>query len=40
MWRYEPPLREMQFVIEGLLDAPAQWARVQAADAPPPWGPA
>ena len=28
MWRYEPPLREMQFVIEELLEAPAQWAQV------------
>lgn len=27
MWSYEPPLRDMQFVIEDLLDAPAQWAR-------------
>ena len=28
MWRYEPPLREMQFVIEDLLEAPVQWAQV------------
>lgn len=30
MWRYEPPLREMRFVIEELLDAPARWAGVPA----------
>ena len=30
MWRYEPPLRDMRFVIEELLDAPAQWAGLAA----------
>jgi alkylation response protein AidB-like acyl-CoA dehydrogenase len=30
MWRYTPPLREMQFVIEDVLDAPAQWAATPA----------
>jgi len=54
VWRYEPPLQDIRFVIEELLDAPQQWAgieawllpeidwrlrRVQAGDAPLPWGP-
>jgi alkylation response protein AidB-like acyl-CoA dehydrogenase len=26
MWSYVPPLRELQFVLEDLLDAPARWA--------------
>lgn len=26
MWSYAPPLRELQFVLEDLLDAPARWA--------------
>jgi alkylation response protein AidB-like acyl-CoA dehydrogenase len=30
MWIYEPPLRDMQFVIEELLDAPAQWSGIEA----------
>jgi len=30
MWHYEPPLRDMQFVIEELLEAPAQWAGIPA----------
>ena len=25
MWSYTPPLRDMQFVIEDVLDAPAAW---------------
>lgn len=30
MWRYEPPLRDMRFVIEELLEAPAQWSGLAA----------
>lgn len=30
MWHYEPPLRDIRFVIEELLDLPAQWAQVPA----------
>jgi alkylation response protein AidB-like acyl-CoA dehydrogenase len=30
MWAYEPPLRDMQFVIEQVLDAPAQWRELPA----------
>jgi hypothetical protein len=30
MWAYHAPLREMQFVIEQVLDAPAQWAATPA----------
>ncbi len=30
MWTYTPPLREMQFVIEDVLDAPAAWAEMPA----------
>ncbi|HUN94540.1 MAG TPA: acyl-CoA dehydrogenase family protein [Burkholderiaceae bacterium] len=30
MWAYEPPLRDMQFVIEEVLGAPAQWAATAA----------
>ncbi len=26
MWRYEPPLRDLRFVLEEVLEAPAQWA--------------
>jgi alkylation response protein AidB-like acyl-CoA dehydrogenase len=26
MWHYEPPLRDIQFVLEDVLDLPAQWA--------------
>jgi hypothetical protein len=26
MWSFVPPLRELQFVLEDLLDAPARWA--------------
>ena len=29
-WDYEPPWRDMRFVIEELLDLPAQWARMPA----------
>jgi len=29
-WRYDAPLREMRFVIERVLDAPASWARCAA----------
>ncbi|MBD8575337.1 acyl-CoA dehydrogenase family protein [Pseudomonas syringae] len=30
MWHYQPPLRDMQFVIEHWLDAPATWQRSEA----------
>lgn len=30
MWTYQPPLRDMQFVIEEVLDAPAFWALTPA----------
>jgi alkylation response protein AidB-like acyl-CoA dehydrogenase len=30
MWTYTPPLRDMQFVIEEVLAAPAQWAAIPA----------
>ena len=30
MWHYAPPLRDMRFVIEELLQLPAQWARMPA----------
>ena len=30
MWSYEAPLRDMQFVIEEVLDAPAGWAAMPA----------
>ena len=30
MWSYTPPLRDMQFVIEDVLQAPAAWAEVPA----------
>jgi len=30
MWTYTPPLRDMQFVIEEVLDAPAWWAATPA----------
>ncbi len=30
MWAYNAPLRDMQFVIEEVLDAPAQWAEIPA----------
>lgn len=30
MWHYEPPLRDMRFVTEELLDLPAQWAALPA----------
>jgi alkylation response protein AidB-like acyl-CoA dehydrogenase len=30
MWTYTPPLRDMQFVIEEVLDAPALWREVPA----------
>ena len=30
MWTYAAPLRDMQFVIEEVLDAPAAWARLPA----------
>lgn len=30
MWHYEPPLRDIRFVTEELLDLPAQWARLPA----------
>jgi alkylation response protein AidB-like acyl-CoA dehydrogenase len=30
MWTYQPPLRDMRFVIEQVLDAPAHWAATPA----------
>ncbi len=30
MWSYTPPLRDMQFVIEDVLQAPAHWAAMPA----------
>lgn len=30
MWHYEPPLRDIRFVVEELLDLPAQWAALPA----------
>ncbi|MEO8058395.1 MAG: acyl-CoA dehydrogenase family protein [Burkholderiales bacterium] len=30
MWHYEPPLRDMRYVIEDVLGLPAQWARLAA----------
>ena len=30
MWSYNPPLRDMQFVIEDVLDAPSQWTQMPA----------
>ncbi|MBT9525513.1 MAG: acyl-CoA dehydrogenase family protein, partial [Rhizobacter sp.] len=30
MWHYEPPLRDIRFVTEELLDLPAQWAALPA----------
>ncbi|MEQ1685008.1 MAG: acyl-CoA dehydrogenase family protein [Burkholderiaceae bacterium] len=30
MWHYEPPLRDMRYVIEDVLGLPAQWARMPA----------
>ncbi|MET0335188.1 MAG: acyl-CoA dehydrogenase family protein [Rhizobacter sp.] len=30
MWHYEPPLRDIRFAIEELLDLPAQWATMPA----------
>jgi alkylation response protein AidB-like acyl-CoA dehydrogenase len=30
MWSYTPPLRDMQFVIEDVLQAPAGWAAIPA----------
>ena len=30
MWSYTPPLRDMQFVIEDVLDAPSQWREMPA----------
>ena len=30
MWSYVPPLRDMQFVIEQVLDAPGEWSRMPA----------
>ncbi|WP_028311297.1 acyl-CoA dehydrogenase family protein [Derxia gummosa] len=30
MWSYEPPLRAMRFVIDEVLDAPADWPRLPA----------
>jgi hypothetical protein len=30
MWSYAPPLRDMQFVIEEVLDAPASWQAMPA----------
>ncbi len=30
MWLYDPPLRDMRFVIERVLDAPAHWASMPA----------
>ena len=30
MWHYEPPLRDMRYVIEDVLGLPAQWARLPA----------
>ena len=33
MWQYEPPLRDMRFVIDEVLQAPAAWARMPAFDA-------
>ena len=30
MWSYTPPLRDMQFVIENVLQAPAHWAQIPA----------
>src|SRR5512139_554846 len=30
MWHYEPPLRDIRFVVEELLDLPAQWAQLPA----------
>jgi alkylation response protein AidB-like acyl-CoA dehydrogenase len=32
MWRYEAPLRDMRFVIEEVLGAPASWTRMPAFD--------
>ena len=30
MWHYEPPLRDMRYVMEDVLGLPAQWARLPA----------
>jgi alkylation response protein AidB-like acyl-CoA dehydrogenase len=30
MWQYQPPLRDIRFVIEELLNLPAQWAQMPA----------
>jgi alkylation response protein AidB-like acyl-CoA dehydrogenase len=30
MWRYDPPLRDMRFVIDEVLQAPAAWSRMPA----------
>ena len=30
MWRYDPPLRDMRFVIDEVLGAPAAWAAMPA----------
>ncbi|MBC7734173.1 MAG: acyl-CoA dehydrogenase family protein [Bacteriovorax sp.] len=30
MWHYEPPLRDMRYVIEDVLGLPAQWAKLPA----------
>ena len=30
MWHYDPPLRDMRYVIEDVLGLPAQWARLPA----------
>jgi alkylation response protein AidB-like acyl-CoA dehydrogenase len=30
MWSYVPPLRDFRFVLEELLDAPGEWARIPA----------
>ena len=30
MWSYTPPLRDMQFVIEDVLQAPAAWRDIPA----------
>ena len=30
MWAYEPPLRDMRYVIEDVLDLPGHWARLPA----------
>jgi alkylation response protein AidB-like acyl-CoA dehydrogenase len=32
MWRYDPPLRDMRFVIDEVLGAPAAWAGMPAFD--------